>query len=48
MENGWYGLFKNGELREVKYFKYVPTIFDFKVAFSSEEEYDIREVRITW
>lgn len=42
----WYGLKKNEEIVAVKFFTYTPTVFDFDIYHSSQNKYEIVEVKI--
>lgn len=44
----WYGLFKNGELILVKSFEREPSVMDFKTAYFSDNDYEVRELKINW
>jgi len=43
----WWGLWVNGELRQVQWFNHLPNYTDFSLSyFSSQDEYDVLPVRV--
>lgn len=43
---GWWGLFCNGEVISVLFFRGTPSMFDFKTYLNSSNEYEVVPVKI--
>jgi hypothetical protein len=43
----WYGLYCDGELIAVIQWRRVPSIYDFRMYYSSENDYEVLEVEVT-